>query len=135
MTRVPATRSTFLLAPLLAASWACAGGGPAPAAAPGGAATKLVVTRIDTQDAELRAALADRATAALPACDAHAGAGPRGHLELSVEVDAAGRTVAGILHTTLGNDHLTECVARSLTGVAMPARGTSYRARIRLEGR
>lgn len=124
----------WVLAVWLVAASAC-GGTPPSAATPGGGASRLAVTRIDTADAELRAALGARAATALPRCDDLAPEGPRGHLELSVEVDAAGQTVAGILHTTLGNDDLAECVARALTGVTMPARGTAYRLRIRLEGR
>ena len=133
--RAPVTPLAMLLAPCLVATWGCSASAPAPAVARANGASTLAVTRIDTEDAEVRAALQDRAATALPTCDGLATEGPRGHLELSIEVDPAGQTVAGILHTTLGNDELAECAARALTGVTMPARGTSYRVRIRLEGR
>src|SRR5690606_30842780 len=109
-----------------------------PGAVPERGPSGIAVTRIDAGDAgdpaAVRAALLDHARVALPKCDALASDRPKGHMELSVQVDDAGDTVAGILHTTFESDELSECLARGLTGRAMPTRGTSYRVRVRLEG-
>lgn len=122
-------------AALALAASACGATSATPDAVPASATSGIAIARIDTRDATLRAALRERAVAALPECERLAGGRTAGHMDLSVEVDAAGETVAGILHTTFRSDALSECLARGLTGIAVSGRGSSPRARVRLEGR
>jgi hypothetical protein len=94
----------------------------------------IAIARTDADDPALRAALHERALQAFPACNQLARDRPTGHLDLWVDVSASGKTVAGILHGTF-DDETSECLARALTDVTVPARGDAYRVRVRLEGR
>lgn len=114
---------------------ACGAASTTTGAAAGDAPGGLAIARIDTEDDEVRSATRERALAALPRCEGVAGDRPTGHLELSIEVDPGGDTLAGILHTTFRRDELAECLARALTGVKLPTRGAAYRVRLRVEGR
>jgi len=70
------------------------------------------------------------------ACSAQAreaGAAGSGHIDLSVTVADDGSTIAAILHNTISDHAISECVARALSGAALPSEGKSYRIRVRVE--